>query len=49
MLAAIENRFIAKLVTIFSVIFFLLCFAIIAFTLRWSEKIDAQSKFIMKL
>ena len=40
----VKNRFVAKLVTIFAVIFFLLCFAMIAFTLRWSERIDAQSK-----
>jgi preprotein translocase subunit SecG len=38
-----KKRVIVRIVTIFSVIFFLICFAMIAFTLRMSEKIDAQS------
>lgn len=38
-----KKKVIVRIVTIFSVIFFLICFAMIAFTLRMSEKIDAQS------
>jgi preprotein translocase subunit SecG len=41
-----KKKIIVRIVTIFSVVFFLLCFAMIAFTLRMSEKIDAQSKII---
>jgi len=41
-----RKKVIVRIVTIFSVIFFLICFAMIAFTLRMSEKIDAQSKFL---
>lgn len=37
-----KKKVIVRIVTIFSVIFFLICFAMIAFTLRMSEKIDAQ-------
>ena len=39
-----KNKIVVRIVTIFSVIFFLICFAMIAFTLRMSEKIDAQRK-----
>lgn len=39
-----KKKVIVRIVTVFSVIFFLICFAMIAFTLRMSEKIDAQSK-----
>lgn len=38
-----KKKIIVRIVTIFSIIFFLICFAMIAFTLRMSEKIDAQS------
>lgn len=41
-----KKKVIVRIVTIFSVIFFLICFAMIAFTLRMSEKIDAQSMSI---
>lgn len=41
-----RKKVIVRIVTIFSIIFFLICFAMIAFTLRMSEKIDAQSKFL---
>lgn len=40
-----KKKIIVRVVTIFSIVFFLICFAMIAFTLRMSEKIDAQSKF----
>jgi hypothetical protein len=39
-----KKKVVVKIVTIFSIIFFLICFAMIAFTLRMSEKIDAQCK-----
>ena len=39
-----KKKIIVRIVTVFSVIFFLMCFAMIAFTLRMSEKIDAESK-----
>ena len=39
-----KKKVIVRIVTVFSVVFFLICFAMIAFTLRMSEKIDAQSK-----
>lgn len=38
-----KKKIIVRIVTIFSIVFFLICFAMIAFTLRMSEKIDAQS------
>jgi hypothetical protein len=41
-----KKKIIVRIVTIFSVIFFLMCFAMIAFTLRMSEKIDAESRFL---
>lgn len=41
-----KKKIIVRIVTVFSIIFFLICFAMIAFTLRMSEKIDAQSKLI---
>ncbi|RNA16688.1 hypothetical protein BpHYR1_051606 [Brachionus plicatilis] len=37
-----KKKIIVRVVTIFSIVFFLICFAMIAFTLRMSEKIDAQ-------
>jgi hypothetical protein len=41
-----QNKIVVRIVTIFSVIFFLICFAMIAFTLRMSEKIDQQCKYL---
>ena len=43
-----KKKVIVRVVTVFSIIFFLICFAMIAFTLRMSEKIDAQSNFIIQ-
>lgn len=43
-----KKKVIVRIVTVFSVIFFLICFAMIAFTLRMSEKIDAQSKLLVR-
>ncbi len=40
-----KKRIIVRIVTIFSIILFLICFGMIALTLRMSEKIDAQSNF----
>ncbi|CAF0873782.1 unnamed protein product [Brachionus calyciflorus] len=37
-----KKKIIVRVVTVFSIVFFLICFAMIAFTLRMSEKIDAQ-------
>lgn len=39
-----KKRIIVRIVTIFSIILFLICFGMIALTLRMSEKIDAQSE-----
>jgi hypothetical protein len=44
-----KKKIIVRIVTVFSVIFFLMCFAMIAFTLRMSDKIDAESKTIFKI
>ena len=38
-----KKKVVVRVVTIVSVVFFLVCFAMIAFTLRMSEKIDEQS------
>ena len=39
-----RKQIIVKIVTVFSVLFFVICFAMIAFTLRMSERIDAEGK-----
>ena len=38
-----KKKIVVKIVTIVSVVFFLLCFSMIVYTLRMSEKIDEQS------
>ena len=38
-----KKRIIVRVVTIFSIIMFLICFGMIALTLRLSENIDAKS------
>ena len=41
-----RKQIIVKIVTVFSVLFFVICFAMIAFTLRMSERIDAEGKWL---
>lgn len=42
-----KKRIIVRIVTIFSIVLFLICFGMIAITLRMSEKIDAESENLM--
>ncbi len=41
------QKTVIRLITVITIIFFFMCFAMIAFTLRISEKVDAQSKIIL--
>jgi hypothetical protein len=39
-----NKKIIVRVVTVVSAVFFIICFAMVAFTLRMSEKIDEESK-----
>ena len=43
------QRTIIRLITVFSVLFFVICFGMIAFTLRYSSYVDAKSNFLNEI